>query len=159
MGETCKASIGCLDYFGDADPHARQFAHTVRSIVKITTAFVEKRERQAVTQRRHASSELFGLLPTGSNSGRTHPDMVASITCTEQAEPRISEAEPASVATSDWSIHDPNFFAVPWLSNDFDQGLQDFLQPGTHNLDGASIADIPLFPIFSQQSNSINDEL
>lgn len=50
----------------------------------------------------------------------------------------------------DWTIYDADFFALPWL-NENDQGLRDFLQPGTHNLNGASMADIPLFPMYNQQ--------
>lgn len=53
----------------------------------------------------------------------------------------------------DWTIYDADFFALPWPTES-DQGLQDFLQPGTHTLDGASVADIPLFPIYDQQPGS-----
>ena len=53
----------------------------------------------------------------------------------------------------DWTIYDAEFFALPW-PNENDQGLQDFLQPGTHNLDGATVADIPLFPIYDQHTGS-----
>jgi hypothetical protein len=54
-------------------------------------------------------------------------------------------------APSDWTIYDADFFSMPWM-NESDQGLQGFLQPGTHTFDGASIADIPLFPMYDQQS-------
>lgn len=56
-----------------------------------------------------------------------------------------------ATAPSDWTIYDADFFSMPWM-NENDQGLQDFLQPGTHTFDGASIADIPLFPMYDQQS-------
>ena len=38
---------------------------------------------------------------------------------------------------------------MPWI-DESDQGLQDFLQPGRHTLDGGSLADIPLFPMYDQ---------
>jgi hypothetical protein len=47
-------------------------------------------------------------------------------------------------------MYDADFFALPWSSEN-DQGLQDFLQPGTHNFGGETVADIPLFPIYDQQ--------
>jgi hypothetical protein len=70
------------------------------------------------------------------------------------AEPDVSQG-PTQNATSisasyDWTIYDADFFALPW-PNENDLGLQDFLQPGTH-LDGATVADIPLFPIYDQQA-------
>lgn len=49
-------------------------------------------------------------------------------------------------------MYDADFFALPWPT-EYDSGLQDFLQPSTHTSNGASIADIPLFPIYDQQAN------
>ncbi|KAJ4294232.1 hypothetical protein N0V90_007922 [Kalmusia sp. IMI 367209] len=157
--DTCKASINCLDYFGDVDPHASQYSHTVRSILEITTSFVRKREQQAVLKRRHASSELFGLLPPEVVTNNCDIEVRDSYIATPQVASHSSEQEAASITTSDWTIYDADFFALPWPVNEYDQGLQDFLQPGTHNLDGATIADIPLFPIFDQQTASTHSQV
>jgi hypothetical protein len=63
--------------------------------------------------------------------------------------PAVTPSNDVAEAPFDWSIYDSDFFALPWpIEND--QGLQDFLQPATHTVDGASVADIPLFPLFDQ---------
>ena len=152
---SCRDSVRCLDYFGAVDPHARQYSIIVQSLIKVTTTHVKKREMQLRLQRKQASSELFGLLPstttiTTVRSPPSRPDGRARLT----TEPPVSQdAGPITVSAPesfDWNIYDADFFALPWpIEND--QGLQDFLQPGTHNLDGASVADIPLFPIYDQQ--------
>lgn len=68
---------------------------------------------------------------------------------------RNSHGQDASTETAipDWTIYDADFFALPWL-NESDQGLQDFLQPGRHTLDGENLADIPLFPMYDQMGGS-----
>lgn len=147
----CRESIRCLDYFGRVDPYARQYSVIVQSLYKVITAYVEKRELQLRLQRKQASSELFGLLPSSplvrtqvrSNSRTELPsELPISQAVTSQALASTSES-------FDWTIYDADFFALPWpIEND--QGLQNFLQPGTYNLDGASVADIPLFPIYDQ---------
>lgn len=148
--ESCEASIRCLDYFGKTDPHARQYSVIIQSLIEITTAHVKRRDSDQRLRRKQASSELFGLLPSLSE---TQPQN--SLNDTSRIR-RVSESivlhAPALDASSnsvDWTIYDADFFALPW-PNENDQGLQDFLQPGTH-LDGATIADIPLFPIYDQQ--------
>lgn len=59
----CRASIACLDYFAQVDPHARQYSLVVQALLKTTTAHVKKRELRLRSQRKQASSQLFGLLP------------------------------------------------------------------------------------------------
>ena len=151
---SCKDSIRCLDYFGAIDPHARQFSLIVQSLFTVTTAHAKKREMQLRLQRKQASSELFGLLPSVSNN-RPHVPIIGPVQ--PRSEPPVSQqpteqADTAAASESfDWTIYDAGFFALPW-PNENDQGLQDFLQPGTHTLDGASVADIPLFPIYDQQA-------
>ncbi|KAH7091679.1 hypothetical protein FB567DRAFT_279613 [Paraphoma chrysanthemicola] len=151
--DSCRASIRCLDYFGESDPHARQYSVIVQSLLKITTAHVKKREIALHLQRKQASSELFGLLPTPSHDPMLEPHLTSRIE--GSSEPAVSNTQaqnmPGSTAPFDWTMYDADFFALPWPSEN-DRGLQDFLQPGTHNLDGATIADIPLFPIYDQQT-------
>jgi len=155
LEKTCRDAIGCLDYFGVADPHARQYSVIVQSLLKITTAHVKNREIQLRLQRKKASSELFGLLPSrpSSTQPRQTPDDQARVRQASDAASTHASATPAAApaAPFDWTIYDADFFALPWL-NENDQGLQDFLQPGTHNMDGATVADIPLFPIYDQQA-------
>jgi len=104
-------------------------------------------------QRKQASSELFGLLPSLSNPvardsprppshGQNTPGPIMSQNPEQDAAP--------VPAQYDWTMYDADFFALPWSSEN-DQGLQDFLQPGTHNFGGETVADIPLFPIYDQQ--------
>ncbi|KAF2171153.1 hypothetical protein M409DRAFT_64089 [Zasmidium cellare ATCC 36951] len=125
---TCRSSIQCLDYFSKVDPHARQYSVIVQSLLKTATEHVRKRELHQRSQRKQASSQLFGLLPLE------------------------SEDTILSDAPSDWTFYDADFFALPW-TNENDQGLQDFLQPGRQTLDGA-LADIPLFPLYDQSTRS-----
>ncbi|KAF1915791.1 hypothetical protein BDU57DRAFT_447829 [Ampelomyces quisqualis] len=154
--ESCLASIRCLEYFGSADPHAQQYAVIVQSLLKITTEHVKGREVAQRLQRKQASSDLFGLLPTLSTTPSRNLPLNA-----EHARSPSGTAVPQSLAQDttsvmpgyDWTIYDADFFALPW-PNENDQGLQDFLQPGTHNLDGATVADIPLFPIYDQHTSS-----
>ena len=154
LEDTCKEGIACMDYFGQVDHHARQYSHAAQSLLKITTAHAKKRELHLRRKRKQASSELFGLLPpepthqahpADGHHPRPQPALLAPPETTQQNLP--------AQAPLDWTIYDADFFALPWLSEN-DQGLQDFLQPGTHNLDGASVADIPLFPIHDQQMAS-----
>ncbi|KAF2822926.1 hypothetical protein CC86DRAFT_396486 [Ophiobolus disseminans] len=155
--ESCEASIRCLDYFGTADPHARQYSVIVQSLLKITTAHVKKRELNLRLQRKQASSDLFGLLPSLSTAQlRESPSNTARTQL--PSEVVVAHAPTHDVASTtapfDWTIYDADFFALPW-PNENDQGLQDFLQPGTHNMDGATVADIPLFPIYDQQMGGL----
>ncbi|KAF1948510.1 hypothetical protein CC80DRAFT_431443 [Byssothecium circinans] len=145
--KSCEASIRCLDYFGEVDPHARQFSLIVQSLLKTTTSHVEGRERHLRSQCKEASSQLFGMLPSESNSQpqEQHNHHPQSVTF-----PSSGQTGTSAMVSVDWTIYDADFFALPWPPNELDQGLQDFLQPGTHNLD--SVADIPLFPIYDQQS-------
>lgn len=150
--DTCKASIECLDYFGEIDPHARQYSIIVQSLLKITTKYVKQRESDIRLQRKQASSELFGLLPLSptrrnraTSTGVTRRYSQSEILPTQSQNPEVDQGVPA-----DWTMYDADFFAMPW-SNENDQGLQDFLQPGAINLEGATVADIPLFPMYDQQ--------
>jgi hypothetical protein len=143
-----------LDYFGETDPHARQYSVIVQSLLKITTTHVKEREVAMRMQRKQASSDLFGLLPSISDPPQ-HTSSRNSSHDQHMVEPVISQGSaqtaPSNTASYDWTIYDADFFALPW-PNENDQGLQDFLQPGTH-LDGATVADIPLFPIYDQQTS------
>ncbi|KAI4659346.1 uncharacterized protein J4E78_005773 [Alternaria triticimaculans] len=149
--DSCKDAITCMDYFGQVDPHARQYSQVAQSLLKITTAHAKKRELHLRRKRKQASSELFGLLPGESTSIPAQVDECdaqlghGSLVSRDSVQRHVSSAAPL-----DWTIYDADFFAMPWPSEN-DQGLQDFLQPGTHNLDGVSVADIPLFPIHDQQ--------
>ncbi|CAI6332674.1 unnamed protein product [Periconia digitata] len=145
----CEASIRCLEHFGEVDPHARQYSLITRSILQTTTRHVKKREQKLRAQYKQASSNLFGMLPLEPSHGsdeqrKEHRPPVVSV------EPE----QPGSTATTtpfDWTIYDSDFSTLAWPSNEYDQGLQDFLQPGTYNFDGGSVADIPLFPMYDQQ--------
>lgn len=154
--DDCQSSIRCLDYFGKVDPHARQYSLTVQSLLKTTTAHVRQREERLRLQQKEASSQLFGLLPATTTTPRQdiihrrRQSTVQSFTSSAS----IPEQENAiASASSDWTIYDADFFSMPWM-NENDQGLQGFLQPGTHTFNGASIADIPLFPMYDQQSGA-----
>jgi hypothetical protein len=145
----CKVSIQCLNYFATSDPHARQYSVIVQAILKTSTEHVKKREIDLRSQRKQASSQLFGLLPLESSRANS----VAEQNHTGPAEPALSSVIPeqqshTADAPFDWTIYDADFFALPW-SNENDVGLQDFLQPGRQTVDG-SLADIPLFPMYDQ---------
>ncbi|GAB7333063.1 hypothetical protein MBLNU13_g04746t1 [Cladosporium sp. NU13] len=145
----CKASIRCLDYFATVDPHARQYSFIVQAILKTTTEQVKKREHDLRSQRKQASSQLFGLLPLEPTRMDAAPRQIHNT----PVEPSLASVvpEPQSHTTDapfDWTIYDADFFALPW-SNENDEGLQDFLQPGRQTIDG-SLADIPLFPMYDQ---------
>lgn len=156
----CEASIHCLDYFAEVDPHARQYSMIVRSLLKATTAHVKKRELHLRAEQKQASSQLFGLLSAtpGAVGGGNRTQAQDSITV-PHAETGVPSSLPedqhaaTSTTPSDWTIYDADFFALPW-SHENDQGLQDFLQPGTYNLDGATVADIPLFPMYDQHTGA-----
>lgn len=146
------ASIRCLDYFGKVDPHARQYSLTVQSLLKTTTAHVRQREEHLRLQQKQASSQLFGLLHSSNSTPRQEGVPRRRHSTVQSFTSSVPEQESAIVpAPSDWTIYDADFFSMPWM-NENDQGLQGFLQPGTHTFDGASIADIPLFPMYDQQS-------
>lgn len=149
--EDCKRSIRCLDYFGKVDPHARQYSLILQSLLKTTTTHVRKREIQLRSQRKQASSQLFGLLPPSSEASLSEPPTSRAPPTLQSCVSSVPDQDSTSAtASSDWTIYDADFFALPWLTEN-DQALQDFLQPGTHNMSGASVADIPLFPIYDQQ--------
>jgi hypothetical protein len=152
--DSCKDAITCLDYFGDVNPHARQYSQIAQSLLKITIAHAKERELRVRQKRKQASSELFGLLPSERS---VHAPQLNNCHLQARSTSLFSrDAGEPSMPTSaplDWTIYDADFFALPW-PNENDQGLQDFLQPGTHNIDGASIADIPLFPIYDQHMGS-----
>lgn len=150
--DDCQAAIECLDYFGKVDPHARQYSLTVQSLLKTTTAHVRQREQHLRTQQKHASSQLFGLLPSATSTPRQDVIHRRRQSTVRSFASSVPEQEHTVTPTpSDWTIYDADFFSMPWM-NENDQGLQGFLQPGTQTFDGASIADIPLFPIYDQQS-------
>ncbi|KAH7366620.1 hypothetical protein BKA66DRAFT_425046 [Pyrenochaeta sp. MPI-SDFR-AT-0127] len=152
--DSCEASAQCLDYFGKVDPTARQYSLIVRSLLRVTTAHVQKRELHSRMQRKEASSQLFGLLSSDTDT-RQHG--LQSPVPQPTSEPLVSYASEHGHAPTtplvDWTFYDADFFAMPWPTEN-DQGLQDFLQPGTHTLDGASVADIPLFPIYDQHTGN-----
>jgi hypothetical protein len=133
------------------DPHARQYSLITQSLLKTTTAHFRKRELHLRSQQKQASAQLFGLLPSD-------PELPIDPSITSRPESAVPEPASTvpqqndiSAATlSDWTIYDADFLTLPW-SNENDQGLQDFLQPGTHTMDGVSVADIPLFPMYDQQ--------
>ena len=142
----CKASIRCLDYFATSDPHARQYSVIVQAILTTCIEHVKKRELRLRSQRKQASSQLFGLQPLESSRAISAPQHSQAA----PAEPTVVPEEQSHTtdAPFDWTIYDADFFALPW-SNENDVGLQDFLQPGRQTVDG-SLADIPLFPMYDQ---------
>lgn len=150
--DDCQASIRCLDYFGKVDPHARQYSLTVQSLLKTTTSHVRQREQRLRLQQKEASSQLFGLLPSATSTPRQDVIHRRRQSTVQSISSSVLEPEnPMASAPSDWTIYDADFFSMPWMTEN-DQGLQGFLQPGTHTFDGASIADIPLFPMYDQQN-------
>lgn len=158
----CRASITCLDYFAEVDPHARQYSLVVQALLKTTTTHIKARELRLRSQRKQASSQLFGLLPLDHETPETQqsqleqdaPDALDRRSSTTGALEH-SNGQDASTETAipDWTIYDADFFGLPWL-NESDQGLQDFLQPGRHTLDGENLADIPLFPMYDQMGEN-----
>ncbi|CAK1366398.1 unnamed protein product [Cercospora beticola] len=173
----CKASIACLDYFASVDPHARQYSLISQALLKTTTAHIKKRELHLRSQRKQASSQLFGLLPSTNNadtqeSEARHENEVSNTAASVSAatveqhlhqspssiimsdQPAPSATETGTAVPADWTIYDADFFAMPWLSNENDQGLQDFLQPGRHTMDGGNLVDLPLFPMYDQMNGS-----
>lgn len=90
----CRNSIACLDYFAKVDPHARQYSLVVQALLKTTTTHVKSRELRLRTQRKQASSQLFGLLPLDNNDSRVtqQPQLEQDLTTT--AEQRLSSIAP-----------------------------------------------------------------
>jgi hypothetical protein len=122
----------------------------VQSLLSITTSHAKEQEVARRLERQQATSELFGLLPSVSNTG-SRSSTPSSTRISRPTESTLAQlAAPSMPAPFDWTIYDADFFALPWSSEN-DQGLQDFLQPGTHNFGGEAVADIPLFPIYDQQ--------
>ncbi|KAJ4353475.1 uncharacterized protein N0V89_005205 [Didymosphaeria variabile] len=150
--ENCESSIRCLEYFSSIDPHAGQYSRIVQSLLKLTATHVKKREMQLRMQRKQASSELFGLLASGTSPPSEDSTIDRFRHVAEPATSYSTEAPATTTAALDWTMYDADFFALPWPT-EYDPGLQDFLQPGTHNSDGASVADIPLFPIYDRQAD------
>ncbi|KAF1965806.1 hypothetical protein BU23DRAFT_488280 [Bimuria novae-zelandiae CBS 107.79] len=150
--ETCESAIHCLEFFSGTDPHARQYSVIVRSLLEHMSARVKKRERQLRLQRKQTSAELFGLLASSARPTTDNPSDCRFQASSEPVSSYATAASATSTAPLDWTMYDADFFALPWPT-EYDPCLQDFLQPGTHNSDGASIADIPLFPMFEQQTN------
>ncbi|KAF2745428.1 hypothetical protein M011DRAFT_406552 [Sporormia fimetaria CBS 119925] len=147
----CEASIRCLDYFGQLDPHAKQYSLITQSLLKTTTSHHMKREQQSRSQRRQASAKLFGLICSNPPTPAQEPEAgTPDASAAPSVHATAQHGNPAAWNVSDWTIYDADFFALPW-HNENDQGLQDFLQPGTHPVDGAAVADIPLFPMYDQQ--------
>lgn len=158
--ETCLTSIRCLDFFGHSDPHARRYSVIIHSLLKITTSHVKTSELEMRMRRKQASSELFGLLPSLSSirSQEMTRDGPRGQQILDPQSPSHTQRVEPMTAPLDWTIYDADFFALPWPSEN-DQGLQDFLQPGTHSLDGATVADIPLFPLYDRHvSGSMNQQ-
>ena len=152
--EHCEASIQCLIYFGKVDPTARQYSVITKSLLDITTSHVKKKQARLRIERIQASSQLFGLLHSDNDvRPRESAGPQSQPTSEPPVPPTLGRGSASATTPLDWTIYDSDFFALPW-PNENDQGLQDFLQPGTHNLDGASVADIPLFPIYDQQVNN-----
>jgi hypothetical protein len=147
--ENCKTSIRCLNYFASVDPHARQYSAIVKALLQTTTELVKKRERNLRSQRKQASSQLFGLLPLDTARKSSSPQPRQAVpTIPNQPSAALEDVIQSTDQTLDWTIYDADFFALPW-SNENDEGLQDFLQPGRQTIDG-SLADIPLFPMYDQ---------
>jgi hypothetical protein len=121
----------------------------VQAILTTCIEYVKKRELRLRSQRKQASSQLFGLQPLESSraiSAQQHSQAAPA----EPTVPSVVLEEQSHTADApfDWTIYDADFFALPW-SNENDVGLQDFLQPGRQTVDG-SLADIPLFPMYDQ---------
>lgn len=103
------------------------------------------------SQQKQASSQLFGLLPLTTTTPRADALHRRRHSTIQSYPSSVSEQDGTTTsAPLDWTIYDADFFSMPWM-NENDQGLQGFLQPGAHTFDGASIADIPLFPMYDQQ--------
>ncbi|CAK3837372.1 related to positive regulator of PUT (proline utilization) genes [Lecanosticta acicola] len=154
LEDNCRASIRCLDYFAKVDPHAHQYSAIVHALLKTTTQHVKKREDEMHSQRKQASSQLFGLFPDEPDQQDAEEPPTASAEVQQHLHTTLSNQYLSSssvAAPSDWNMYDADFFALPWVDEN-DLGLQDFLQPGRHTLDG-SLADIPLFPMYDQSAH------
>ena len=120
--ENCKASIRCLDYFATVDPHARQYSSIVKALLQTTTELVKKRERSLRSQRKQASSQLFGLLPLDTARRSSSPQPQQAV----PAVPSLPSASLDEVTQStdqplDWTIYDADFFARHFLRAEFGQ--------------------------------------
>ena len=117
---------------------------------------MEKRETKMRRQRKQASSDLFGLLASLPTTPSREARDMSLPTLRDQSGTQYARDDyppgdaPSGTAPFDWTMYDADFFSLPWPSEN-DQSLQDFLQPGLYNMDGATVADIPLFPIYDQQ--------
>ncbi|SMQ53578.1 unnamed protein product [Zymoseptoria tritici ST99CH_3D7] len=157
--ESCKASIQCIEYFAEVDPHARQYVLIVQSLIQTTTKHVKERESRLRSERKQASSQLFGILPSDALGSQPVPEpvsMAPNDAMSAASMPPQQDMLNMNPVPEDWTMYDADFFALPWL-NESDVGLQDFLQPGRQNLDGSSLADIPLFPMYDQMGGSFGD--
>ena len=141
-GEHCRASVACMEHFSVRDAHAQQYLGIVQALHKAITTHTEQRTSRLQTERRLASSQLFGLLTNEPRTESSERSQNAESTMPERPEAQ-NEDELIDVVDG-WSIYDANFFSVPWLNQKLDESLKGYLQPG--RLDG-SLADIPLFPM------------
>jgi hypothetical protein len=149
--KNCQASISCLEYFAKVDPHARQYSIIVQALLETTTNHVKKREERLQHARKQASAHLFGLLPSTCDHTPSESSVIHNTSANEppQQQPSSGAGVENNLTVHDWTIYDSDFFAMPWL-DETDQGLQGFLQPGRHTLDGGNLVDIPLFPVYDQ---------
>jgi hypothetical protein len=156
--ESCHIAIRALQYFASVDPHARQYALIAQSLIKTTTKHVKERERRVRMKRKQASSQLFGIVSNDVEDREL--DAASASVAQNQTAPPVAIPEPDHLhmnpVPEDWTMYDADFFALPWL-NESDAGLQDFLQPGRQTLDGSSLADIPLFPMYDQMGGPVGN--
>ena len=69
----------------------------------------------------------------------------------QMSPPRLSvmtETAGAAAEISTWSIYDAEFFDMPWLGQNIDEGLLGFLEPGRSP--NGSLSTVPLFPMNDQ---------
>jgi hypothetical protein len=113
---SCKDATVCLDFFGEVDPHARQYSQIAQGLLKITTSHAKRREFRLRQKRKDASLELFGLL----RPSETSPQDPRLSDLRPQPPPGslfshpTNEADMTSSAPLDWTIYDADFFALPW---------------------------------------------
>ena len=145
LDEPCQSSITCLEHFATTDAQARQYSNIIQAVKKTILNYTDERNVRLQSQRKEASLHLFGLLSSETGSENANVELRSTHEVSSHLRPSELASDARGIdALNDWSISDADVFAVPWFTQNIDEGLQDFLQPGRQG-PGGSLTDIPLF--------------
>ncbi|KAF4551211.1 Fungal specific transcription factor domain-containing protein 51 [Elsinoe fawcettii] len=152
LTKQAQTAVQCLEYFGTADPHARQYASIVQVLVETSDEWIRRREPHFRDKLKQASSELFGLTSSVGDSPRIRRQELSSPAPTRNT---TNVALPANMTSFqvDTALNPLSF---PWSAED-DQSLQEFLRPTGPNY-GFAMED-SFFPIDDSTSAFLTEDM